>query len=158
MKSWKPSSVIVTCALIVCFFGWAAADAATLTLTQSSGFPGTKVKVAGSGFGANALVDVYLDTTDIRLVVTSTTGTFNTTITIPKATTPDDYWITAVRRSTAPVAAQKPFTVRTNWSQFRGEARHRGINPYENVLNKDNVGGLEPDQNNQRTNTLSGMA
>jgi outer membrane protein assembly factor BamB len=38
--------------------------------------------------------------------------------------------------------AQKPFTVRTNWSQFHYGPQHQGFNPYENVLNPSNAEGL----------------
>jgi outer membrane protein assembly factor BamB len=41
------------------------------------------------------------------------------------------------------LAAQNPFTVRTNWSQFHYGPQHRGYNPYENVLSPSTVAGLE---------------
>jgi hypothetical protein len=40
---------------------------------------------------------------------------------------------------------QAPFLVQTNWAQFRFAQRHRGLNPFENVLAAGTVGGLNQD-------------
>jgi hypothetical protein len=53
-----------------------SAAAATVTLSATSGPPGTLITVSASGFGDAEAVDVYVDTVDTLLLVTSATGTF----------------------------------------------------------------------------------
>ena len=105
------------------------------------GRPTVQVRVKGAGFGIFEMVDVYFDLQDLALVVTDGFGTFSCTLQVPKEALPAIHWITAGGRSSG-LAAQKPFTVRTNWSMFHYGPQHRGFNPYENVLSPSNVAGL----------------
>ena len=118
-----------------------AEAAPAITVSPASGPPTTTITADGSGFGAYEAMDVYFDTSHLVLTVTSETGTFSCTLTAPRSAIPGVHWVTAVGRKSK-LAAQKPFTVRTNWSQFHYGPQHRGYNPYENVLSPSTVAGL----------------
>src|SRR5439155_1078123 len=54
---------------------------------------------------------------------------------------PGPHWVSAVQRSNG-TGAQAPFTVQTDWTQFRYDASHSGLNRFENVLSWRTVSGL----------------
>jgi outer membrane protein assembly factor BamB len=113
-----------------------------VNLSLTSGPPTGTVTVSGSGFGAREAVDVYFDTTDETLTVTSASGTFHgVTVGVPASAVPGTHWVTAVGRHSG-LAAQAKFTVNTNWSQYRYSSLHKGSDPFENVLNPGNVGDM----------------
>src|SRR5207244_2302616 len=121
-----------------------------VTLSRSSGPPTGKLDVGGSAFGANELVDVYFDTTDLAVASTDGNGSFaGLTIQVPASAVPGTHWISLVGRRTG-LSAQKAFLVQASWPQFRSEARHRGVNRVENVLSKFTVPGLDLDWVSQR--------
>jgi hypothetical protein len=122
---------------------WAGdADAATtITISPTSGAPGTSITVSGSGFDANASVDVFVGTSDLALVSTSSTGTLNTSIQIPASAQPGTNWITLDERRTH-AAAQASFQVRALWTQGGFDSSWRGANPFENTINTGNVDEL----------------
>ena len=66
----------------------------------------------------------------------------NKPITVPASAVPGDHFVTAIGRTTG-LAAQKTFTVRTDWPAFRNSPKHKGFNPLENVLDSSNVSGLD---------------
>src|SRR5438094_8541580 len=106
--------------------------APAVTSSPASGPPTTKITVTGTGFGANAAVDVYFDLTDLCLALASDTGGFTCTIKAPQDAQPQTQWISAVQRNTG-TGVQKPFAIHTDWAQFHGQnAKHTGYNPYEN--------------------------
>ncbi len=110
-----------------------AAAASIVTPAPVTAHPGQTVTISGSGFANSEAVDVYLDTTDTLLLVSSATGTLTGSITVPAAAGPGVHSITAIgRRSTD--AAQHALTVSTSWPQFGFGAAHAGVNPYENTL------------------------
>jgi outer membrane protein assembly factor BamB len=110
-----------------------AAAASIVTPVPATGHPGQTIAITGSGFADSEAVDVYLDTTDTLLLVTSATGTLSGSIALPASATPGAHSITAIgRRSTD--AAQHALTVSTPWTQFGYGAAHVGVNPYENTL------------------------
>ncbi len=116
---------------------------ATIVPTPTSGPPGAKVIVSGSGFGSRELVDIDLDVTDLALVVATTGGSFSgIAIKVPASTLPGDHWVTAAGRSSG-LAAQAPFTVSTDWPQFRMTLPHTAFNRTENVLSTSTAPGLE---------------
>jgi outer membrane protein assembly factor BamB len=119
-----------------------ALAAASITSRPQAGPPSQSTRISGSGFAANEAVDVYFDTSYVRLNATDESGSFSTAFEIPVSALPGTHWITAVGRRSGK-AAQKSFTVRTNWSQFRKEVRHKGFNQTENVINADNVANLD---------------
>jgi hypothetical protein len=72
-------------------FTVAPPPATTITITPSSGVPGTSVTVTGSGFGSNEPVRIRWDNTSSGLQLGSLNadagGSFTTTITVPDAST-----------------------------------------------------------------------
>jgi outer membrane protein assembly factor BamB len=85
---------------------------------------------------------VYVDTVDTLLLVSSATGTFSGSVTIPATASPGTHYITAIGRKSGD-AAQKAFTVSTNWSGFHFGTGRKGFNPYENVIDAANVSDLD---------------
>lgn len=115
----------------------------TVSLSPRIGPPTTKTAVSGSGFSANSVVDVYFDTTDELLIITDGTGSIpKTGLKIPASAVPGQHWVSAVQRSTQ-TGVQVAFTVQTNWAQQGFGPSHQGWNPYENVLNRSNLGSLD---------------
>jgi len=137
----------VTCrlgAFAGCFLFCGLAFAApSITLSPPQGPPTTTVDISGTGYGANAAVDIYFDSTDLCPVLATGTGGISCRINVPREAPPHAHWISAVERGTN-TGAQKPFTVRTNWPQFHGrDARHSGFNPFENTITTANVSQLD---------------
>jgi len=113
----------------------------SISLSPIVGPPTTQTTVSGGSFGMNETVDIYFDTTDLVLASTNVFDAFSETLQVPATAVPGEHWITAVGRESG-LSAQAPFTVQTNWAQFRYGPRHSGYNPYENVLNSTSVSGL----------------
>ena len=111
----------------------AAAAASIVTPKPAKGHPTQTVAISGSGFAASEAVDVYFDTTDTLLLVSSGSGTVAGSITIPASATPGVHSITAIGRQSND-AAQHALTVSTPWTQFGFGAAHANVNPYENTL------------------------
>ena len=128
------------------FGTWLVASAAqaapALTVTGSALHPQGVVTVAGTGFAASEAIDVYFDTGDTLLLVSSSTGTFSGSLTIPTAAQPGVHYVTGIGRASGD-AAQRGFTVTTPWTEFGFGAAHLGWNPYENTLNSSNVNTLD---------------
>jgi len=113
-----------------------------ILLPTKSGTPTTSTAVSGSGFAANEAVDIYLASTDQVLVVTNSAGAFSYPgLVIPASAQPGPVWVSAVGRRSG-LAAQAPFTVRTNWVQLGFGAQGRRFNPYENTLSEGNVASI----------------
>jgi len=124
--------------------GPVVASAATpvVKVSPRTGHPSAVIRVTGSGFGASEAVDVYFDTTDVVLAVTSPTGGFTVPVTVPASAQPGGHWVSAVGRADG-LAAQAKFTVRTDWPQFGFDARDQRVNPYENTLTPSTASGLD---------------
>ena len=112
-----------------------------VVLTPILGHPNLPVTVSGSGFADREAIDIYVDTVDTLLLVSSATGTFTGSVTIPASAQPGTHYITAIGRHSGD-AAQNTFSVTTPWSEQGFGAAHLGWNPYENTLNTGNVGSL----------------
>jgi outer membrane protein assembly factor BamB len=130
----------------------AAAATPSVTLTPNidppspSVGPPTVFQVSGSGFPDSIAVNIYFDTTDVALAVTTSTGTFSgINVDVPTTAVPGTHWVTAVAEGTSGTAAQAMFMVQTNYTQFHYSPLHRGRNPYENVLNSTNVSAIDQD-------------
>lgn len=119
--------------VVSAFMGQAAAAAGIVTPKPASVHPAQTVAISGSGFAASEAVDVYFDTTDTLLLVSSGTGTLTGSITIPASASPGAHSITAIGRQSND-AAQHALTVSTPWTQFGFGAAHANVNPYENTL------------------------
>jgi outer membrane protein assembly factor BamB len=59
----------------------------------------------------------------------------------PAERVPAKHWVTALERNNDK-GAQELFLVRTDWSEFHFDADGTRLNPYENVLNVNNVGNV----------------
>jgi outer membrane protein assembly factor BamB len=114
-----------------------------LNLAGTSGPPSSVITVSGTAFDSDELVDLYVGETDEALVATNASGAFvYAGFVIPASTQPGTVWVSAVGRRSG-LAAQEPFTVRTNWPESGFGPAHRGTNPYENTLDTSNVGGID---------------
>lgn len=135
-------SLGVTAVALFLAAGAARAETAEI-LSPSTNHPNSTTNVSGTGFGADEAVDIFFDTTDEELAVTGTNGAFPaTTIAVPATALPGTHYITAIGRRSGD-AAQKTFTVRTNWPKL-GEGNHnQSANLYENVLSPSTVSGLD---------------
>ena len=112
-----------------------------VALSIDAGHPYITPTVFGAGFHPSAPVDLYFDSGNVALFVTSPTGTLSTVYQIPGSAQPGQHWITFIERGSY-WAAQKAFTVQTDWAQEGFGASGRGVNIYENTLDTGNVGTL----------------
>jgi outer membrane protein assembly factor BamB len=139
------SQPIASCAFlfVVCWLLCGTASAApSITLSKKSGPPTSRFLVSGRGFEPNAGVDIFFDTKDRALVVTNGNGEFHDAgIEAPRSARPGKHWVTVLERNNDK-GAQKSFLVQTDWSQFHFDADGTRTNPYENVLNVNNVASL----------------
>jgi outer membrane protein assembly factor BamB len=115
----------------------------TIVLTTTSGHPNATVRFNGGSFGDGEAVDIYVDTADTLLLVSSSTGTFSGSVSLPKTTQPGPHYITAVGRRSGD-AAQAVFTVTTPWNELGFGAAHYSWNPWENTLDVGTVQSLGP--------------
>jgi len=150
MRFAKQSCGVMVLVLLCGALAVAATPSVTLTPNidppSPSVGPPVVFQVSGSGFPDSVAVDIYFDTTDVALAVTTSTGTFSgINVDVPTTAVPGTHWVTAVAEGTSGTAAQASFTVQTNYPQFHYSALHRGRNPYENVLNSTNVGSIDQD-------------
>lgn len=116
----------------------AAHAASAVKATPAAEHPTGAITVSGSAFGDLEAVDVYLDTVDTLLLVSTATGTFSGSVTIPATASPGTHYLTAIGRKSGD-AAQVAITVTTAWAQIGFGSAHLGWNPYENTLNTGNV-------------------
>lgn len=137
--SLRAVSAVIMLASLTGFAPPAVASAPVVSLAPKSGPPGSNLRVVGAGFGSYEAVDVYFDTTDEALASTDVSGSFTATIAVGQSAMPGTHWLTGVGRRTG-FSAQAPFTVRSNWTQYRGSAAHTGVDPTENVLSPSTVG------------------
>jgi outer membrane protein assembly factor BamB len=122
----------------------AASGAPSLSLSSASGPPTTNLTVSGTGFAADALIDVYFGTTDMALEVSGPKGGFSIGLQVPAAAQPGTYWVRAVTR-TSGAAAHQSFLVRTDWAEFGFTPKGKRNNPYENVLKSSTVASMDID-------------
>ena len=131
-----------TMAFVLLWAAMAAHAATAVKVTPASGHPTAVITVSGTAFADLEAIDVYVDTVDTLLLVSSATGTFSGSVTIPATASPGTHYITAIGRKSGD-AAQKAFTVSTNWSEFHFGTGRKGFNPYENVIDAANVSDLD---------------
>jgi outer membrane protein assembly factor BamB len=117
----------------------------TIVVSPGTGPPGSAVNVSGAGFGPLEGVDVYFDTTDLALAETGANGSFGpVSITVPASAVPGTHTVSAQGRQSG-AFAQASLSVNTNWAEFRYSAKHKGANPFENVLSPANVSAIDQD-------------
>ena len=113
-----------------------------ISLSPIDGPPTTSLRVAGSGFAPNAKIDIYFGTQGEAVAMTNGSGSFSQiAIRAPASALPGTHWVSAVERS-GHSGTQATFLVHTSWNQFHRQDMVRW-NRYENVLNVNNVGGLQ---------------
>ena len=134
-----PAGLFLTASFL--FFIHAAIAQSTVKLSPVSLHANLPETATGAGFGDSEAVDVYLDTVDTDLVVSTATGTFSATVQIPATETPGKHYITAIGRKSGD-AAQSYFTVSSPWPQHGFGVGGRAWNPWENTISPDNVGSL----------------
>jgi outer membrane protein assembly factor BamB len=99
------------------------------------------VTLSGTGFGDSEAVDVYVDTVDTLLLVSSASGAIAASMTIPASEQPGLHYLTAIGRHSGS-AAQVAFNVTTAWIEQGYGAAHLAWNPYENTISSANVATL----------------
>ena len=83
-----------------------------ITLSPASGPPAATVMVAGAGFGAHEVVDIYLGTADQALAIAGDTGNFaGITVQVPASAVLGPAYLTAAGRHSG-LGAQAQFLVR----------------------------------------------
>ena len=139
MKGWKQACLV---GISIFFLAGFCFSQASISLSMASGPPTTKLFVSGSGFAAKAVIDIYFSSQRAAVATASGSGSFSRiAIVAPAWEPPGTYRVKAVARKGGTSASAK-FLVRTNWSQFHFDNMQRW-NPYENVLNVNNVGNLQ---------------
>jgi outer membrane protein assembly factor BamB len=124
--------------------GQIAAAGASITLTPTSGTPGSSVTVKGTGFLGREMVTISFDTTRVGSSFTDTLGRFTATIKVPTTAAVGLHTVRATGSFSHRVATA-PFTVTgrgggsVDWPQFRFDQAHTGYQPLENVLGVGNV-------------------
>jgi outer membrane protein assembly factor BamB len=112
-------------------------------MSPAVGPPGSTTTITGSGFAQYEAIDVYFDTTDVRLQAADANGNFSgLALVIPTSAQPGTHWITLVGRHSGD-AAQKSFRVATDWTEFQSNSRNTGYNALENTIAPSNVDTLE---------------
>lgn len=120
------------------------ATSTSITLLLTFGPPTSIVQVKGKGFKASETVTLTFDTTQVRSVKASTTGSFSTRITVPSTAQPGNHSVQARGKSSG-YFAQATFLVQTDWVQFGFNRERTRFNVFENVINPSNVPNLTQD-------------
>ena len=118
-----------------------AAFSQTIALSPNVGPPTATTEVSGSGFLPNQSINLSFDSTNEAIAISDSTGAFSKVAIVPASALPGSHTVSAVQSSNH--TAQATFTVNTNWSVPGFSPQRTGFNPYENVLNPGNVGGLQ---------------
>jgi outer membrane protein assembly factor BamB len=122
--------------------GAGAAAQATIRLRPSHGPPTSVTTVSGRGFGPTEKVRLSFDGAVLGLAMTDADGSFAKGITVPSSALPGGHTATATGQRSGR-SAWAPFTIRTDWRDFRFDVANTGFNPYENVLDPSNVSRLQ---------------
>jgi outer membrane protein assembly factor BamB len=117
----------------------------SVTLAPADGPPASNVTVVLKGFGTGEPIDVFFDDTSVGVAKGGGAGdSTEALITVPASATPGVHWVTAKGEWTQ-LVAQAPFRVHIDWPSWRNGPEHTGFNPFETVLSRSNVAGLELD-------------
>ena len=129
--SFRPGAVVLALAALIS--GDPAHADTSLLLSAGTGHPGVRLSIAGAGFAPSEAIDLYVDTVDTSLLVTSSTGAFGSTVVIPASAGPGQHVVTAIGRRVGD-AAQKTYSVTTPWTELGFGSACTAFNPYENTL------------------------
>src|SRR4051812_2313771 len=105
---------ILAGALAAIFISTFAEAATTVTAAPPNGPPTSSVTLTGAGFDASTVIDVYFDSAEIALAISTAAGAVSANISIPASAQSGSHWITLVERRTS-AAAQASFLVLVNW-------------------------------------------
>ena len=137
MTRWSLFAAVFAAAAVVT----PALAQSAVTLSPVSAHPSQLVAVSGTGFAASEAVDVYLDTTDMLLLVSSATGTLTGSLTLPASVTPGTHYVTVIGRRSGD-AAQMVITLTAPWLQPGFGVAGQNDNPYENTITTGNASSL----------------
>ncbi len=122
----------------------AAGTNASISLSLTYGPPTSAVGVSGKGFKGSETVTLTFDTTTIRSVKASKTGSFSTAIAVPGSAQPGNHFVQG-RGNSSGFFAQATFLVQTDWVQQGFNRENTHFNVFENVINTSNVSSLTLD-------------
>jgi outer membrane protein assembly factor BamB len=121
----------------------ALAAGPAITLSPSSGRPGTEVAVSGTGFAPGHSIEIRFDITPVTSTDTDATGHFDASFTVPADAVPIAHRVKAVTPSG--LRASATFFVSTPWPEFGFDQGRTNANPFENVLTPRRVHTLAPE-------------
>lgn len=127
--------------------GWwtpAYAASASITLSPTSGPPTTSVTVTGQGFAGAETIVITFDSTPVATALTNQQGSFSVSFTVPSFAAPGKSLVQATGRKHGHITlATNMFLVQTNWPLAGFNPQRTYFNPYENVLDTNDVAGLQ---------------
>jgi outer membrane protein assembly factor BamB len=120
----------------------AHAQGPSITLSPNAGLPTSTVLVKGTQFGNQERVTLHFDSTPVGHAITSSTGRFSTTITIPQMAPLGYHKVTARGQSSGLIASARFQVLPADWPTFGFDPNHSHFNPYENQLSPSTVSHL----------------
>ena len=113
----------------------------TIRVSPAVGPPTTYVLVSGSGFDPEEMLAVMFDGAEMIKTPTDHDGVFSVGINVPSKALPGPHLVQA-KEILGTKLVRTNFLVRTDWTQFRFDSSHKGLDPYENLLSSTTVGRL----------------
>ena len=132
-----------------------AMAAANITVSPTSGAPGTKVTVTGNGFQGGEEVRIYFDTTQVNATTAGTDGSITATFTVP-AVAYGSYTVKAVGQSSGYTAEAAFYVTRLVLSPMSGyvgdivTVEGFGLKPnaYARIYFENNIVAIVPTDSN----------
>ena len=112
-----------------------------LRLGPTFGPPTSSVAACGSGYGTSETVSLNFGSTAVGRAITSASGSFITSLKVPKAAAPGNHLLTGTGATSGRVGSAT-FLVRTDWVKHHFDVNNSGLNSFENTTNPTNVSGL----------------
>jgi outer membrane protein assembly factor BamB len=140
-RTLKVASIVLLALATLAQLPASASATAVIRLVPNHGPPTSRVVAGGGGFQAGETVDLHFDSTLVASSTANVSGAFRAKFNVPGDALPGDHTVSATGNSSG-ASGQAIFEVRTDWTQFHFDARHTGLNPYENVLDTSNVDDL----------------
>lgn len=135
-----------------------ASRGASLSLSPTSGAPGSTISVNGSGFRSGETIALMFDSIQEVSLPATSGGDFSTMLTIPFAASGGAHTIKATGQRSGK-SAQATFTVvgaaQADWPMYGYDATHAGYNPAEHTLSPSTVPNLSVAWSAPLTSTLS---
>ncbi|HEY2937532.1 MAG TPA: PQQ-binding-like beta-propeller repeat protein [Gaiellaceae bacterium] len=131
--------MLALAAAAVLVVGPAAATRLSEQLSRRVGPPTTPLTVTVAGLSPGEAVSVAFARRTLAQGNADQAGVFEATIAVPAWARPGTHHVTATAGADS---VRRDFLVRTNWSQLGAGPTHLGLNRFENVLSRSNVGTL----------------